>query len=85
MTFEPHPKDYFCGEGTVKKITDEKTKLVLSSSETEKYISQKNKKETLISLAKLLAKLESCELADVFSDCLKVVSIFNLAWKSRYL
>lgn len=29
MTFYPHPKDFFMGEGTVKKITDEKTKTEL--------------------------------------------------------
>lgn len=29
MTFYPYPKDFFCGEGTVKKITDEKTKTEL--------------------------------------------------------
>ncbi len=40
MTFEPHPKDYFCGEGTVKKITDEKTKtqLILETGITEHII-----------------------------------------------
>ena len=44
MTFYPYPKDFFCGEGTVKKITDEKTKteLILQNGIKEHIIEEFN-------------------------------------------
>ncbi len=44
MTFYPYPKDFFSGEGTVKKITDErtKTKLILQTGMIEHIIEEFN-------------------------------------------
>lgn len=54
------------------KITEEKTKLVLSSAEAEKYISKNGRKESVFSLTKLLSKLEKGIAADIFSGCIRV-------------
>lgn len=54
------------------KITDEKAKLILSSSEAEKYIPSDDKNKNVLSLAKLLSSFEGCELGDIFSGCFKI-------------
>lgn len=60
------------------KITDEKSKLILSSSEAEKYISAKDKNKNILSLARLLSRFEGCELTDVFSGCVKIRIKYSL-------
>ncbi len=82
MTFYPYPKDFFCGEGTVKKITDEKnkTKLILLNGIDEHITEEFNNK---------LAEMDSDEFVLMLKNkynCSTIVcgSNFRFGKKAAY-